>query len=152
MPHGNSHEKNEAMRALGVDLIEHGDDFQAAVEYATSLAQKRDLHMVPTFHPLLVRGVATYALELLRHAGDLDVVYVPIGLGSGICAMVAVRDALGLSTRVVGVVSKHAPAYALSFDQRVPVNTRSLQYWPMAWPYELRNRKLWRSFGEAWTI
>jgi len=121
VPHGNSHEKNEAMRALGVDLIEHGDDFQAALEYATSLARKRDLHMVPTFHPLLVRGVATYALELLRHASDLDVVYVPIGLGSGICAMVAVRDALGLSTRIVGVVSKHAPAYALSFEQRVPV-------------------------------
>ena len=120
-PFGNSHEKNAAMRALGVDLVEYGDDFQAAREYAIGLAKDRDLHMVPSFHPLLVRGVATYALELLRHVGDLDVMYVPIGLGSGICGMIAVRDALGLSTRIVGVVSKHAPAYQLSFEQRVPV-------------------------------
>jgi threonine dehydratase len=121
VPFGNSREKNDAMRALGVELIEHGEDFQAAREYAAALAQKRDLHMVPSFHPLLVQGVATYALELLRHVHDLDVVYVPIGLGSGICGMVAARNALGLSTRVVGVVSKHAPAYALSFERRVAV-------------------------------
>lgn len=121
VPHGNSHEKNAAMRALGVELIEHGEDFQAAYEYAVALAQERDLHMIPSFHPLLVRGVATYALELLRHVPDLDVVYVPIGLGSGVCGMVAARDALRLSTRVVGVVSKHAPAYELSFARRVPV-------------------------------
>ncbi len=120
-PFGNSREKNTAMRALGVDLVEHGDDFQAAREYAVGLAKDRDLHMVPSFHPLLVRGVATYALELLRHVGDLDVIYVPIGLGSGICGMIAARDALGLSTGIVGVVSKHAPAYQLSFEQRVPV-------------------------------
>jgi threonine dehydratase len=121
VPFGNSHEKNAAMRALGVELIEHGEDFQAAYEYAVALAQQRDLHIVPPFHPLLVTGVATYALELLRHVRDLDVVYVPIGLGSGICGMVGARDALGLTTRVVGVVSKHAPAYELSFDRRVPV-------------------------------
>ncbi len=120
-PFGNSHEKNAAMRALGVDLVEYGDDFQAAREHAIGLAKDRDLHMVPPFHPLLVRGVATYALELFRHVEDLDVIYVPIGLGSGICGMIAVRDALGLSTRIVGVVSKHAPAYQLSFGQRVPV-------------------------------
>lgn len=121
VPFGNSREKNAAMRALGVDLIEHGDDFQAAYEFAVALAQEKGLHMIPSFDRLLVRGVASYALELLRHVQDLDVVYVPIGLGSGVCAMVAARDALGLSTRVVGVVSKHAPAYALSFEQRVPV-------------------------------
>jgi threonine dehydratase len=121
VPFGNSREKNDAMRALGVELIEYGEDFQATREHATALAQKRDLHMVPSFHPLLVQGVATYALELLRHVHDLDVVYVPIGLGSGICGMVAARNALGLSTRVVGVVSKHAPAYALSFERRVAV-------------------------------
>jgi len=121
VPFGNSREKNAAMRALGVNLIEHGDDFQAAREYAMNLAQEQDLHMVPPFHPLLVRGVATYALELLRHVRDLDEVYVPIGLGSGVCGMVAARDALGLRTRVVGVVSKQAPAYALSFEQRTPV-------------------------------
>lgn len=122
VPFGNSREKNAAMRALGVELIEHGDDFQAANEYAIGLARERDLHMVPPFHPLLVQGVATYALELLRHVPKLDVIYVPIGLGSGVCGMVAARDALGLSTRVVGVVSKHAPAYALSFEQRKPVD------------------------------
>jgi len=121
VPFGNSREKNDAMRALGVELIEHGEDFQAAREHAAALAQQRDLHMVPSFHPLLVQGVATYALELLRHVHDLDVVYVPIGLGSGICGMVAARNALGLSTRIVGVVSTHAPAYALSFERRVPV-------------------------------
>jgi threonine dehydratase len=122
VPFGNSREKNAAMRALGVELIEHGDDFQAANEYAIDLARERDLHMVPPFHPLLVQGVATYALELLRHVSTLDVIYVPIGLGSGVCGMVAARDVLGLSTRVVGVVSKHAPAYALSFEQRKPVD------------------------------
>ncbi|MGO9116802.1 MAG: threonine dehydratase [Desulfomonilaceae bacterium] len=121
VPFGNSREKNAAMIALGVDLIEHGDDFQAAYEYAAELSQQRGVHMIPSFDPLLIRGVATYALELLRHVQDLDVVYVPIGLGSGICGMVAAREALGLSTRIVGVVSKHAPAYALSFEQRVPV-------------------------------
>jgi threonine dehydratase len=121
VPFGNSREKNAAMIALGVDLIEHGDDFQAAYEYTAVLARERALHMIPAFDPLLIRGVATYALELLRHVRDLDVVYVPIGLGSGICGMMAARDALGLPTRIVGVVSKHAPAYALSFEQKMPV-------------------------------
>lgn len=116
VPHGNSVEKNAAMRALGVELIEHGDDFQAAREYAQRLAGERDLHLVPSFHPLLVSGVATYAYELLRAIEDLDVVYVPIGLGSGICGMVAVRDALKLKTEIVGVVSAHARAYAESFE------------------------------------
>jgi len=121
VPFGNSREKNAAMIALGVDLIEHGDDFQAAYEYAAELAQQRGVHMIPSFDPHLIRGVATYALELLRHVRDLDVVYVPIGLGSGICGMIAAREALGLSTRIVGVVSKHAPAYALSFEKKAPV-------------------------------
>ncbi len=128
VPHGNSVEKNAAMRALGVELIEHGDDFQAAREHAARLADERSLHMVPAFHPLLVAGVATYGLELLGAVGGLDVVYVPIGLGSGICGMVAVRDALGLKTEVVGVVSAQATAYADSFDLRravdAPVSTR----------------------------
>ena len=121
VPFGNSREKNAAMIALGVDLIEHGDDFQAAYEYAAELAQQRGVHLIPSFDPHLIRGVATYALELLRHVRDLDVVYVPIGLGSGICGMIAAREALGLSTRIVGVVSKHAPAYALSFEKKAPV-------------------------------
>jgi threonine dehydratase len=118
VPHGNSVEKNAAMRALGVELLEHGDDFQAAREYAGAVARERSLHMVPSFHQHLVSGVATYSLELLRAAPDLDTVYVPIGLGSGICGMIAARDALGLKTKVVGVVSAQAPAYALSLGAK----------------------------------
>jgi threonine dehydratase len=118
VPHGNSLEKNAAMRALGVELIEHGDDFQTARERAAWIAQQRGLHVVPSFHPLLVHGVASYSLELLHAVPDLDVVYVPIGLGSGVCGMIAARNALGHRTEVVGVVSEHAPAYALSFEQR----------------------------------
>jgi threonine dehydratase len=128
VPHGNSREKNAAMRALGVELIEHGDDFQAAREHAMFLARERGLHMVPSFHPLLIQGVGTYSLEFLRAVPDLAVVYVPIGLGSGIGGLIAARDALGMKTEVVGVVSAHAPAYALSFAQRRavehPVSTR----------------------------
>jgi threonine dehydratase len=117
VPHGNSSEKNAAMRALGVELVEHGDDFQASRERAQWIAVQRGLHMVPSFHPLLVQGVASYSLELLRAVPDLDVVYVPIGLGSGVCGMIAAREALGMKTEVVGVVSEHAPAYALSLEQ-----------------------------------
>ncbi len=128
VPYGNSVEKNAAMRSLGVGLVEHGTDFQAARERASWIAQQRGLHMVPSFHPLLVQGVATYSLELLRAVPDLDVAYVPIGLGSGICGMIAARDALKLKTEIVGVVSELAPAYALSFEQKRavehPVSTR----------------------------
>ena len=122
VPHGNSAEKNAAMRALGVELIEHGEDFQEARERAAWIAQQRALHMVPSFHPLLVHGVASYSLELLRAVPDLDVVYVPIGLGSGVCGMIAARNALNHRAEVVGVVSKQAPAYALSLEQGRPVD------------------------------
>lgn len=125
VPHGNSVEKNAAMRALGAELIEHGHDFQAAYEYAGALARERRLHAMPSFHPLLVAGVGTYALELFRAAPDLDAVYVPIGLGSGICGVIAARDALGLKTKVIGVVAENAPAYALSFAAGRPVATNS---------------------------
>jgi len=121
VPHGNSREKNAAMRALGAELIEHGDDFQAARERAMQLANERGLHMVPSFHPLLVHGVASYALELMRAVADLDVIYVPIGLGSGICGMIAARQALKTKAEIVGVVSDRAPAYALSFAAHRPV-------------------------------
>ena len=128
VPHGNSLEKNAAMRALGVTLIEYGDDFQASREFAQNLAEEQSLHLVPSFHRLLVSGVATYSLELLQEVKDIDVVYVPIGLGSGICGMLAARDALNLKTRVVGVVSAHARAYAESFSAghavESPVTTR----------------------------
>ena len=122
-PHGNSVEKNAAMRAFGVHLIEHGEDFQAAREYAKDLAHEKSLKMISSFDPLLVTGVATYSLELLRAVKDLDVVYVPIGLGSGICGMLAVRDALELNTEIVGVVSAHANTYAKSFVSRSPVES-----------------------------
>lgn len=123
VPHGNSTEKNAAMRAFGVELVEHGDDFQEALEYAQRLAGERNLHMIPSFHQDLVAGVATYCLELLQAVRDLQTVYVPIGLGSGICAMLAARDALNLKLEVVGVVSSHARAYAASFAQKQPVES-----------------------------
>ncbi|MEK7688437.1 MAG: threonine dehydratase [Pseudomonadota bacterium] len=125
VPKGNSVEKNAAMRAFGAELIEAGHDFDAAREVAVRLAGERGLSMVPSFHRDLVCGVATYALELFRAAPPLDTVYVPIGLGSGICGTIAVRDALGLSTKVVGVVSTEAPAYALSFAAGKVVATNS---------------------------
>ena len=123
VPHGNSTEKNAAMKALGVELIEKGHDFQESLEYAIELAAERALHFVPSFHPLLVAGVATYCLELFEAVNGIDTVYVPIGLGSGICGMIAVRDALHLETRIVGVVSSHATAYALSFEAGRPVES-----------------------------
>ena len=121
VPHGNSREKNAAMRALGVELVEHGTDFQESREHAARLAAERGLHMIPAFHPHLVRGVATYSLELFSSVRGLDTVYVPIGQGSGISGMIAARDALDLQTEIVGVVSAHAPAYKRSFDQRKAV-------------------------------
>ena len=125
VPQGNSVEKNAAMRAFGAELIEAGHDFDAAKEAAMKLAGERGLTMVPSFHRDLVAGVASYALELFRTAPPLDTVYVPIGLGSGICGTIAVRDALGLATKVVGVVSTEAPAYALSFAAGRVVATNS---------------------------
>ncbi|MGE5338776.1 MAG: threonine dehydratase [Gemmatimonadota bacterium] len=115
VPFGNSREKNAAMRALGVELIEHGHDFQAAREEAARVAAARGLHFIPAFHRDLVRGVASYWLEMFGAAPALDVVFVPIGQGSGINACVAAREALGLATRIIGVVSAQAPCYALSY-------------------------------------
>ena len=101
-PHGNSPEKNAAMRALGVELIEEGNDFQEACECADRLAVERGMHRLQSVDPLLVRGVATYCLEFLQGAPELDTVYVPVGMGSGACAMIAARDALGLRQRSLG--------------------------------------------------
>ena len=122
VPRGNSRAKNAAMRALGAELVEHGDDFQAAREHAIALAGERGWTMVPSFHPHQVEGVASYALELFGAVPALDVVYVPIGLGSGACGLIAARDALGLATRIVGVGSTGAPAYALSLAAGRPVS------------------------------
>ena len=117
VPHGNSVEKNASMRALGVELVEHGDDFQAAREHAARLAAQRGLHMIPSFHDDLVRGVATYWLEFFEalSSNAPDVVFVPIGQGSGICACAAARAHTGARTKIIGVVSAHATAYQQSF-------------------------------------
>ena len=112
VPLGNSLEKNAAMRALGVNLIEHGDDFQAAREHAIQLAAERGAHMVPSYHKDLLRGVSTYWWEFFQAVPQLDVVYVPIGQGSGACSAIAAKLALGLPARIVGVVSAHATTYA----------------------------------------
>src|SRR6266576_3718975 len=125
VPRGNSVEKNSAMRAFGAEIVEYGDDFQSAREEAYRQVDMTGLHMVPSFHPDLVLGVATYALELLRKAPDLDVLYVPIGQGSGICGCILARDLLGLKTEVVGVQSTLAPSYALSFAAGTVVRTNS---------------------------
>lgn len=125
IPYGNNPEKNAAMRALGAEIIEHGSDFQEAREYSETLAGERGLHMIGPFHPLLMRGVGTYSLEFLRACADLDTVYVSIGMGSGICGMISARDALGLKTRIVGVVAENAPAYALSFEKKDAISTNS---------------------------
>jgi threonine dehydratase len=125
VPHGNSVEKNAAMRALGARLVEHGQDFQAAREEAERHAAREGLALVPSFHRDLVRGVATYSLELFRAHPDLDVMYVPIGQGSGVCGAVAARDALHLRTEIVGVQARGAPAYALSFAAGRAVSTAS---------------------------
>ena len=126
-PHGNSVEKNRAMHAFGAELIEEGHDFQAAYEHAFALAEERGLHMVRSYDPSLALGVASYTLEFLRAVPDLDTLYVPIGLGSGICGAIAARDALGLATRVVGAVAEAAPTYAKSFAAGEPVSTPSCE-------------------------
>ena len=116
VPHGNALEKNAAMRAFGATLIEHGHDFDSAKAEALRLAAEQGLFMVPAYHEQLVRGVASYGLELFDAVPDLDTVYVPVGCGSGLCATIAARDALGLKTKVVGVVSAHVDAAKRSFE------------------------------------
>jgi threonine dehydratase len=125
VPHGNSIEKNEAMKAFGAELIEFGEDFDTAREEAGRIAKEQGLFMVPPFHREIVRGVATYAYELFQAVPDIDTVYVPIGCGSGICGTIAARDALGLATRVVGVVSTEAAGAKLSFESGVATPTNS---------------------------
>ena len=125
VPHGNSTEKNRAMKAFGARLVEYGEDFEAARQEAYRHAQREGLEIVPSFHRDLVLGVSTYALELLRAAPDIDVLYVPIGQGSGISGCILARDLLGLKTEIVGVQSTEAPSYALSFKAGTIVSTNS---------------------------
>src|ERR1700732_1698031 len=125
VPRGNSTEKNRAMQAFGANLVEHGEDFQSAREEAERHSKRDGLELVPSFHPDLLLGVTTYALELFRKAPDLEVLYVPIGQGSGICGCILARDLLGLKTEIVGVQSTEAPSYALSFAAGTIVMTNS---------------------------
>ena len=118
VPHGNSSSKNASMRAQGARLIEHGEDFQSSLEHAIQLSGELAYHLVPPYHRDIVLGIATYWLELFTAVPDIDVAYVPIGMGSGICSAAAIRNALGLQTKLVGVVSEQAPTYALSFEQK----------------------------------
>ncbi|WP_313520142.1 threonine dehydratase [Pseudomonas sp.] len=116
VPEGNAREKNAAMRAFGAEVIEQGRDFDEARAVAARMSRDEGLHLVPALHPDLVRGVATYALELFEAAPPLDRVYVPIGMGSGICGLIRTRDLLGLDTEIIGVVARGADAYAQSFE------------------------------------
>jgi len=125
VPHGNSRDKNAAMRAWKAELIEHGRDFDEAKDHAAKLAREQGLESIGPFHPELVAGVGSYAYELFCAVADLDAVYVPIGCGSGISGLIAWRDALALKTKIIGVVSQHADCYALSFDAGKPVETAS---------------------------
>ena len=125
VPCGNSVEKNRAMKAFGARLVEAGHDFQAAFEHATELAEREQRHFIRSYDRLLVSGVASYGLELFRAVADLDVVYVPIGLGSGISGVIAAREALGMKAEIIGVVAERAPTYALSFAVGAPVSTNS---------------------------
>lgn len=123
VPHGNNPDKNDAMRALGAQVMVDGRDFEESRQRAATLADRQGLALVPAFHPELVLGVATYARELFAGVADLDAVYVPVGMGSGIAGLIAVRDLLGLPTEIVGVVAAGAPAYALSVAAGAVVGT-----------------------------
>jgi len=125
VPHGNYKDKNRAIQAQGAELVEHGHDFQASLEFACTLAVQRGFAMVDSFHERLVMGTATYALELFNAAPPLDRIYVPIGLGSSICGVAAARNALELKTEIVGVVAEESPSYSLSFKQRKIVEAPS---------------------------
>jgi threonine dehydratase len=125
VPTGNSAEKNDAMRAQGARLIEHGADFDAARVEAMRLARQDGLYFAPSFHRDLVLGVSTWALELFEAAPGLDILYVPIGMGSGICGAILARDLLGVKIEIVGVQSEGAPSYALSFKAGKVVETNS---------------------------
>ncbi len=149
VPRGNSKEKNAAMRAQGAELIEFGSHYQESKEYAVNLAEEHGWHHVPPFHPDIMKGVATYWLELFSAAPELDVVYVPVGQGSGICSCVAVRNALNRKTKIVGVVADCAPAYALSFEAgrkvSAPVTTQLGDGVACSTPVEASLEIIWKN-------
>ena len=116
VPHGNNLDKNQSMRALGAEVIEHGEDFDAALAYARTISEKKNLEFLPSYHPTLVTGVGTYAFEFLTAVSALEIAYVPIGLGSGIAGFLAAKEVLGHCVEVIGVVSEKADAYASSWE------------------------------------
>jgi len=148
VPRGNSREKNAAMQALAAKLVVIGADFDDCRPHAARFAEEHGYHYVPSFHPDLVKGVATYALELFAAVADLDAVYAPIGMGSGLCGLITVRDLLGRNTEIIGVVAERAPAIALSFEQGQLINTNSAATFadgmacrePLAEPIEIIRR------------
>ena len=149
VPQGNSSEKNAAMAAFGGEVVTGGKDFDESRGVAAAIQRERGYHFVPSFHRELVKGVATYAHELFVSHPDLDVVYVPIGMGSGICGLITVRDLLGLSTEIVGVVAANAPAFALRSKPAIrcrPIRRGPL---PMAWPAAIRRPKRSTSSSKA---
>ncbi|HXK05049.1 MAG TPA: threonine dehydratase [Verrucomicrobiae bacterium] len=156
VPHGNSPAKNRAMRALGATLVECGQDFEEARREAVRCAQAEGFHYVPSFHEWLVEGTATYSLELFRAVPEIDVAFVPIGMGSGICGMCAAREALGLKTEIVGVVSAHARAYAESFERReaveAPVSTRIADGMACRAPDPRALAVMWRHVARVVTV
>jgi len=125
VPHGNNPEKNRSMRGLGAAVIEHGTDFNEALDHALSLSIEKGFYAMPSYHPILVQGVGTFAFELLQAQPDLDIVYVPVGMGSGASGTIAARNALRCVTEIVGVVAERADAYALSFEKGQIVETNS---------------------------
>lgn len=155
VPQGTNPDKLAAIRSLGAELVEHGREFQDALEHSRRLADAEGLHAIPSFHPWLVRGVATYGLELLR-ATPFDAVFVPIGLGSGICGVAAAREALGLRTPIIGVVSAASPAYAESFRERRlivhPSGTRVAEGVACSTPHELALEWIWRYVEDVVTV
>ena len=156
VPYGNSLSKNRAMRSLGVTLVEHGQDYEEARLEACRRAEAAGLHLVPSFHPWLVAGNSTYSYELLRAVDAIDVAYVPIGLGSGVCGMCAAREALGRRTEVVGVVSAHAAAYYESFNRRravtVPTGTRIADGMAVPVPDPDALQLIWRYVSRVVTV
>ena len=126
VPENNSPGKNRAMKAQGARLVIHGSDFQEALDHATHLSEQLSFHMVPSFDYKLVKGVASYGMELFHGVDNLHTVYVPIGLGTGICGVISAREALGLTTQIVGVQSEGAPSYALSFEAKRPISTNAV--------------------------
>jgi threonine dehydratase len=148
VPEGNSPEKNAAMQAFGGELLVAGRDFDESRSVAQQVGKERDYHYVPSFHRSIVMGVATYALELFTQWADIDQVYAPIGMGSGICGLITVRDVLGLKTEIVGVVAENAPAFSLSLEAGHPVPTNSARTFadglacrePQAEPFEIIRR------------